>query len=216
MATSLDPTNGSIAAAPTEKRRHAVDVVGALVERVRAATMLDSVAEPIQQALTRWIPGGSSMKELLSGSSVGHPLHPILTDIPIGSLASATVLDLVGGRQSRRAAGILVVVGLVSSVPTAAAGLADWSDLRRHDKRVGVVHAAANSAGLGLYTLSLLARLRGRKLKGVSLGLMGLGVMTVGGYLGGDLVFDGDSRSDGKSGPDGLAVALLAHSPGAR
>ena len=69
---------------------------------------------------------------------LGHPLHPLLTDLPIGFWTSAFVLDLVGGPGSRDASRQLVAWGVVSAVPTAAAGLADWPGL----DRAGPAHRA--------------------------------------------------------------------------
>ena len=147
---------------------------------------LDRCAEPLAALARRVVPKGR-VKDVLSGTWLGHTLHPMLTDIPIGSFTSASVLDLLGGRRAQPAADGLVGLGLVSAVPTAAAGLSDWSDTYGPDKRVGVVHAVANLVGLALYGASLVARLRGRRGAGTTLGLAGMGVMTVGGYLGADL-----------------------------
>jgi nitrite reductase/ring-hydroxylating ferredoxin subunit/uncharacterized membrane protein len=157
-----------------------------LAERLGRIEALDRLAVPLEALAQRAIPRGR-VKDVLSGTWLGHALHPMLTDIPIGSFTSASVLDLLGGRRAQPAADGLVGLGLVSALPTAAAGLSDWSDTYGPDKRVGVVHAAANLVGLALYGASLVARLRGRRNSGTTLGLAGMGVMTVGGYLGGDL-----------------------------
>src|SRR5438876_6635392 len=116
---------------------------------------LDTVAKPAAQAVANALPQGP-VKDALSGTWLGHPLHPLLTDIPIGSFTSATILDLLGGRRGRAAADLLLAIGIVSSVPTAAAGLSDWSDTYGEETRIGLVHAAANVVGLGFYSASLL------------------------------------------------------------
>lgn len=159
-----------------------------LASRVGRVGSLDRIAEPMAKAVKRATPQGP-IKDALSGTFLGHPIHPLLTDIPIGSFTSASVLDLVGGPSSERAADALIALGLVSAVPTAAAGLADWSDTYGEEQRIGVVHALANSVGLALYASSLLARRRGRRSSGRALALAGMSVMTVGGYLGGHLSF---------------------------
>jgi nitrite reductase/ring-hydroxylating ferredoxin subunit/uncharacterized membrane protein len=125
----------------------------------------------------------------LSGVWLGHPVHPLLTDIPIGSFTSATLLDLIGGERAQPAADALVAVGLAAALPTAAAGAADWSDTFGDDQRTGVVHALSNVVGLGFYAWSLLARRRGRRGKATVLGVVGMSSMTVGGYLGGYLSY---------------------------
>lgn len=161
--------------------------LSSLVERLAKAQVIDRVAEPLKGLVHRVV-GQATLKDLLSGKWLGHPLHPMLTDVPIGSFTSATVLDLVGGARSQRAADVLVGLGLASAVPTVAAGLADWSDTDTGSGRIGVVHAFANGVGLGCYAASLVARARGRRGPGVALGLAGMTTMTVGGYLGGHLV----------------------------
>jgi nitrite reductase/ring-hydroxylating ferredoxin subunit/uncharacterized membrane protein len=159
-----------------------------LAARVGSHDGLDRVAAPLAAAAKRATPPGP-IKDTLSGTFLGHPLHPLLTDIPIGSFTSASVIDLIGGRGGERAADALVALGLLSALPTAAAGLADWSDTNGDEERIGVVHAAANATGLVLYAASLLARRRGRRTSGRVLALAGMGAMTVGGYLGGHLAF---------------------------
>ncbi|MGI8612433.1 MAG: DUF2231 domain-containing protein [Nocardioidaceae bacterium] len=126
--------------------------------------------------------------DLLHGSWLGHALHPLLTDLPIGSWTSAMLLDVAGGRQSRPAAQRLVGAGLLAALPTMATGLAEWGDTTGGDRRVGAVHAVANSAALGLYAGSFLARRRGQHLRGALLALIGGGALAAGGYLGGHLV----------------------------
>ena len=159
-----------------------------LAERVGTLEALDRVAVPLTAAVKRAIPRGA-LKDLLSGTWLGHPLHPLLTDIPIGCVTSTSILDLVGGPSAERAADVLLGLGLLSAVPTAAAGAADWSDTFGETKRIGVVHAASNAVGLTLYALSWRARRRCNRAAGTTLALAGMATMTVGGYLGGHLSF---------------------------
>lgn len=156
------------------------------VMRIEKFDGLDAIAKPLGDAVKKLVPAGR-LKDLLSGSWLGHQLHPMLTDIPIGSFTSATVLDLLGGRRSQPAANLLAAVGVAAAVPTAAAGFADWSDTYGPGRRIGVVHAAANIVGIAFYAASVSARRRGKRLSATSLGLMGMGTMSVGGYLGGHL-----------------------------
>ncbi len=138
----------------------------------------------------------SEVRDVLRGRWLGHPLHPALTDLPIGFWTSAWVLDVVGGRRSSRAATALVGLGVVTAAPAAAAGLADWGALPREAQRVGVVHAASNLAATTLYAASFTARCRGRRGRGIVLGMVGAGVATLGGYLGGHLAFGIDEEAD--------------------
>jgi len=166
----------------------ALKIVEDLLERLHQAEWLDGVARPLSKFVGEVIPHGV-VKDALSGTWIGHPLHPMLTDVAIGSWTSAFFLDLMGRPGSQEAADSLVGIGVLSAVPTAAAGLADWSDMMGAERRVGLVHAGANVVATGLYGLSWLARRGGNRSRGVALGLAGATVATVGGYLGGHLSY---------------------------
>jgi nitrite reductase/ring-hydroxylating ferredoxin subunit/uncharacterized membrane protein len=159
-----------------------------LATRLGSISALDRIGKLLGEFAARLIPRGP-VKDTLSGTWLGHPVHPVLTDVAIGALTSASVLDLVAGRRGEPSADVLIGMGVVAALPTAATGLSDWSDTYGSDKRVGVVHAASNVAGVTLYSASLLARRRGHRGTGTALGLMGMGAMTFGGYLGGHLSF---------------------------
>jgi nitrite reductase/ring-hydroxylating ferredoxin subunit/uncharacterized membrane protein len=158
-----------------------------LLERIESDERLDAVADPIADT-ARGALGRQPLKDVLSGTWLGHPLHPLLTDLPIGFWTSAFVLDLVGGRRSRRAATQLVAWGVLSALPTAASGAADWGDTTGPARRIGLVHAAANTTALAFFAASWWSRVRGRHVRGVALGLAGATAATVGGHLGGHLL----------------------------
>lgn len=157
-------------------------------DRLEATEGLDRLADPVHDLASRLVPRGPA-KDALHGVWLGHPLHPLLTDLPIGFWTSAFVLDLIGGRRAQPAADALVGLGVATALPTAAAGLADWSELNQPERRSGLVHAAANVAATALYGLSYLARRRGYRARGVALGMAGATAATVGGFLGGHLTF---------------------------
>lgn len=165
-----------------------IPLVEDLVDRISNADVLDKVAEPLANAVQKVVSHGPA-KDTLSGTWLGHPLHPMLTDVPIGAWTSAFMLDIFGGKKARRAADSLVGFGVISAVPTAAAGLSDWSDLLGDERRLGVVHAAGNVTALACYSLSYLARRRGRRVRGLSWSFAGAAAATVGGYLGGHLSY---------------------------
>ncbi|TDC95722.1 Rieske (2Fe-2S) protein [Actinomadura sp. 7K507] len=156
--------------------------------RLENAQALDKVAKPYGSLVKRVV-RPKFVRNLLSGTNLGHPLHPMLTDVPIGAWTMAGLLDAIGGPDAEPAADLLVTAGIVSAVPTALTGANDWSDTIGGERRVGIVHAAANSAALLLYGTSLAARRRGDRGKGKALGFAGLGVMMAGAYLGGHLSF---------------------------
>jgi nitrite reductase/ring-hydroxylating ferredoxin subunit/uncharacterized membrane protein len=159
-----------------------------LVGRVERWKALDWAGRPAAAAVGRVV-SPAPVRNLLSGTVLGHPAHPMLTDLPIGAWSMATLLDLVGGRAAEPAADLLVATGVVTAVPTAATGLNDWSDTKGAARRVGQVHAAANNIGLALYTASYVCRRRGDRTTGKALGLAGLGAVMAGGFLGGHLSY---------------------------
>jgi uncharacterized membrane protein len=170
-----------------------LDRAQALVRRVATEDRLDAVVDRLQDLLDR-VP--SDVRSALQGRALGHPLHPALTDLPIGFWTSAGVLDLVGGKRAARGATALVGLGVASALPTLAAGMADWTEMSRAKQRVGVVHAAANAAATVLYAKSFGARRMGQRGRGIWLGLLGAGVATAGGYLGGHLAFGDDDTEE--------------------
>jgi nitrite reductase/ring-hydroxylating ferredoxin subunit/uncharacterized membrane protein len=127
------------------------------------------------------------VRDLASGSPLGHPLHPVLVAIPIGAWTSASILDLTGGDAT--AAKRLIGLGSLAALPTALTGANDWLTTLGGERRVGLVHAALNDTALGLYVSSWLARRRGRRIKGAALALAGAGVLGVAGWLGGHLAY---------------------------
>jgi nitrite reductase/ring-hydroxylating ferredoxin subunit/uncharacterized membrane protein len=160
--------------------------IAAWVERLDA---LDALSEPLQQGARRVIPQGSQLKDVLSGTWLGHPLHPPLTDVVVGTWTSALLLDLLGGERSEEAADGLVAAGVIAAVPTAAAGLSDWAELRGPSRRVGFVHALGNVTALLLHVLSLGARRRGDRSRAVGLSMFGYAVASGSAWLGGHLSF---------------------------
>lgn len=131
--------------------------------------------------------------DVLHGTWLGHPLHPVLTDVVVGSLSMAALFDLasvLGGDESaRKAADTLTTVGTASAVPTALAGLADFSTIPDRAAGHGLVHGLINDTAITLYFFSLRARKRGDRRAGLALSALGMAVLTAGAYLGGHLVF---------------------------
>jgi nitrite reductase/ring-hydroxylating ferredoxin subunit/uncharacterized membrane protein len=160
-----------------------------LTHRIERLAILDPVSERLQKAVRTVVPQESRLKDLLSGTWLGHPVHPPLTDAVIGTWTSALLLDLVGGDSSQEASDRLVAAGVLAAVPTAAAGLSDWADTRGGSRRIGSVHAIGNTTALALHAASLAARRRGERRRGVALSAIGYGVATFSAWLGGALSF---------------------------
>jgi nitrite reductase/ring-hydroxylating ferredoxin subunit/uncharacterized membrane protein len=148
------------------------------------------------------------LRGMLSGRLLGHPLHPMLTDLPIGCWLSVTLLDLVALAPvaSRR----LLGTGIIAAVPTAVSGISDWIDTEDAEQRVGLVHACGNLIGLTCMTVSWCRRRQGGS--GKALALVGLGAMSVSGWLGGHLSFAmgvGVDTNAFTSGPQEWSAASL-------
>lgn len=185
------------------------------VDRIEHAAVLDRISQPLAAVVDRLLPRGTT-RDVLHGSPLGHPLHPALTDVPIGLLTSVSVLDLLGGRRARGAADRLLGLGILSIPPTAAAGLADWVAIGESaaPRRVGLVHAGLQSVTSTLYVMSWWARRSGRRGRGVRLALAGATVSATSAYLGGHLAYRqgiGVDRTAADSPPsDWAVVAELA------
>jgi nitrite reductase/ring-hydroxylating ferredoxin subunit/uncharacterized membrane protein len=157
-----------------------------MLSRIEQARALDTVSDKLQAAVQA-AAQPQRVRDLLHGTWLGHPLHPVLVQAPVGAFICAAVLDLVPG--GRRGATTLIGFGTASAFPAIAAGLMDWSEMTRDRRRVGLVHAAANTVALSLYVSSLVARFSGRPMRGKALAFAGLSVAGGSAYLGGHLAY---------------------------
>ncbi|GAA2281708.1 hypothetical protein GCM10010415_58320 [Streptomyces atrovirens] len=156
-----------------------------LLDALERDPRADAAIDKLTRSVRTLLPGRT--RDALHGRWLGHPVHPLMVQVPIGTWMSAAVLDLCPGRN--REAGLLVGVGLAAAGPAALAGAADWAELHRQQKRVGLVHAVTNTAAVGLYGASLLRRLTGRAGAGRAYGFLGLTAVGLGGMLGGHLAY---------------------------
>src|SRR5207237_8212087 len=171
---------------PARGHRTPMGGIGVLVTRLERMRALDPVSDRLRD-LVLTVQSNQRLRDALRGVWLGHPLHPALVHAPIGAWLSAALLDAMAGQE--KAATTLVAAGTAAALPSATTGAADWSALSREQRRVGLVHAWANLAAVGLYGASLAARLRGNHRAGRRLGYVGLGVAGAGAYLGGHLSF---------------------------
>lgn len=160
-------------------------------DAIEGLEVLDQPATAIGKAVRSVLPNGP-VKNALSGTALGHALHPLLTDIPIGTFTSSVLLDLLGGADSEDASDRLIGLGLLSTAPTIASGWSDWADSEMADdgvRRAGVVHAALNGTAVALMAASYVARKQGSRGRGKLLALAGMGLMGGGGWIGGHLSY---------------------------
>jgi nitrite reductase/ring-hydroxylating ferredoxin subunit/uncharacterized membrane protein len=132
--------------------------------------------------------------ELMHGGRwAGHPLHPALSDLPVGLWTGATLLDMTdrgpAPRSGLDAAGVLSAAGIAASCATALTGLSDWTVSNEQDRRIGLFHGLLNTAALGLQCASLGTRMTGHRGTARALGAASLTVTAAAAYLGGHLVF---------------------------
>src|SRR5215212_2412388 len=162
-----------------------------LADRLAELEPLDSVAEPLAKKVRNLLPGGV-VKDILSGTFLGHALHPVLQLAPLGTWTSAVILDLIGGDDGESSADLLIGTGLLATVPTVVTGWSDYADTTVASdrvRRIGILHAAANVTGATLFGASLLARGRGARGRGKLLAMAGMGAVSAGGWLGGHLSY---------------------------
>lgn len=156
------------------------------LDRLEKLTVLDPAVLKLRSVFQQKIQP-QAVRDALHGVWLGHPLHPVLSDVPIGAWTSAAMLDFLP--KTGLASSALISVGLAAAGPTAVAGWTDWSELHTPEQRTGLVHAAANILAVGLYAASLRARLRRRYVRGKLLGFAGLSSVMVGGTIGGHLSY---------------------------
>jgi nitrite reductase/ring-hydroxylating ferredoxin subunit/uncharacterized membrane protein len=159
---------------------------------------LDALAEPLSQAIRGAYeaagPAGRQAKNALHGVWLGHPLHSVFTDVPIGAWTTALALDVAAeatnDRGMERAADFAIAVGLAGAVGSAVTGLTDWSETSGRSRRTGLVHGLLNVLATGLFAASYVLRKNGSRAAGQSCSATGFAVMGAAAYLGGTLVYD--------------------------
>lgn len=136
------------------------------------------------------------IKSLLNGTWLGHPLHPLLTDMPIAAWVLTVVFDLIWlifpAPWAAFGALVTLIVGLLAALAAAVTGIVDWSDTYGSERRIGLNHALFNVIALLLYLLSFILRLLagpGDTLAAAILGFIGLVSVAYASYLGGEMVF---------------------------
>ena len=158
--------------------------------------------EPVADFLQKVVAGaykalgkpGRDLKTLANGTWLGHPLHPVLTDIPIGAWTLAILFDIIylvrGTHGWVSAADLTIFVGLLGALGSALTGYTDWSDTFGHERLVGITHGLLNTAAIVVYLASLIIRVsHGSRGLAIVLALIGYAIMITAAFLGGDLVF---------------------------
>jgi len=156
---------------------------------------LDRLANPLQkwvQTLSRFslLKQG---KDLLHGTWFGHPLHPVLTAIPIGAWTSTMLLDGIGMLSKQPelapAADLTLLLGLMGSGASAITGFVDWSETDATDRRVGLAHGLLNASVMLTNLASFGLRWSGKRRTAITLSSVGYALTLASSYLGGELSF---------------------------
>jgi nitrite reductase/ring-hydroxylating ferredoxin subunit/uncharacterized membrane protein len=168
------------------------------LSRLTDQPALDAVAEPLSEAIRNAYQSageaGQLAKNAMHGVWLGHPLHPVFTDVPLGAWTTALVLDAVAAarrdRAMERAADVAIAVGLAAAAAAAVTGLTDWSETSGRARRTGLVHGLLNIAATSLYATAYALRRNGARSAGQSCAVAGYAVAAGAAWLGGDLVYD--------------------------
>jgi len=167
------------------------------LETITNQPWLDAVGNPLSEAVRALFknagPAGQTAKNALHGVWLGHPLHPVLTDVPLGAWTAALALDaqavVTGDQGYARAADFAIGLGLVAAVGAAVTGLNDWSETEGRSRRIGLLHGLLNLTATALVATSYALRRNGSRPAAHASAVAGYGIALGAAYLGGDLVY---------------------------
>ena len=152
-----------------------------------------SVSQKLHQLVLRGGEPARKGADVLHGTWLDHPLHPVLTDITIGAWGVGALFDVVaalrGDRYAQRVGDTLAATGTAAAVPTLLTGLADYSTIQREAVSTASLHGLLNNVNFVLYLLSVRDRRRGNHRRGVLLSLLAVALSAVSAWLGGHLVY---------------------------
>jgi nitrite reductase/ring-hydroxylating ferredoxin subunit/uncharacterized membrane protein len=137
---------------------------------------------------------GHALKTFVHGTWLGHPLHPVITDIPLGAWTLAVLFDVIylfrGTHGWVSAADLTIFVGLLAALGAAVTGYTDWNETVDRERRVGIAHGLLNTVVIVVYLVSLIIRVAGGS-RGLAivLALIGYALVLTAAFLGGELVF---------------------------
>jgi nitrite reductase/ring-hydroxylating ferredoxin subunit/uncharacterized membrane protein len=196
----------------------AEEMAQTLMQRiVEALPFLDRVSDAVQPEVQKAVDaGGTTARNLLDGVWFEAPLHPVMTDVPIGAWTTALVfdgLDLATGKKPlQHAADASLLFGTLGAFGAAATGLSDWRYLSGGSRRMGVAHGLLNTIGLALSIVSLLQRATGRRNAARLTFLTGYSINGMAAHLGGELSYHYGLRVDRnvfeEPGPDDFTPVL--------
>lgn len=175
-----------------------------VIDFITQQDWLETTGDAVQPAIIKAFEAGGEtgkdIKNFLHGTWLGHPLHPVITDVPIGAWTTAAVLDgleLCGEKKYSTGADAAIAVGLVGAVGAAVTGLTDWTGTTKERRKIGLMHGLLNVGATALYITSFCMRKsKGSRGTAIGLSMLGYGVAAAAAYLGGHLVFSEQTGVD--------------------
>lgn len=168
-------------------------IIDVIAHQEWLGTAADAIQPAVIQAFEAGGATGQKIKNFLHGTWLGHPLHPVITDVPIGAWTAAAVLDgleLCGQRKFAPGADAAVAIGLVGALGAAVTGLTDWTGTTQKKRKIGLMHGLMSLSATALYATSyVLRQRRGSRGTAIGLSMVGYGVVSASAYLGGHLVY---------------------------
>ncbi len=172
---------------------NAEDVIDAIAQQ----KWLEAAGDKIQPAIINTFKAGGEagqkIKNFLHGTWLGHPLHPIITDVPVGSWTAAFVLDameLAGNKKYQAGADAAIAIGLFGAAGAAVSGMTDWSGTSKKKRAIGLMHGILNVSATALYATSYFLRKNKSSRKiAIELAMLSYGIVSASAYLGGHLVY---------------------------
>ncbi|TWF95411.1 Rieske 2Fe-2S domain-containing protein [Saccharopolyspora dendranthemae] len=159
----------------------------------RRLTWLDPVEDKLQPLVRGALRKAMPLRNFLDGTWLGAPLHPALTDIPVGAMTTALILDVAGSVSGSQRCGVAadgaLSVAVLATLPAALTGTSDWRDLKGEPRRVASAHALLNASGLVLNIASLVGRVRGRRRYAKASAGAAFALTSIAAHIGGELSY---------------------------
>jgi nitrite reductase/ring-hydroxylating ferredoxin subunit/uncharacterized membrane protein len=174
-----------------------MDVKGAIIQTIEQQVWLESFGKSLQQVVRDAFSAGGRagivLADFLNGVWLGHPLHPVITDVPVGAWTVGAALDIMEASTGNEALGtgadVALGIGLGAAGGAVVSGLADYQHLGGDTRKMGTAHALLNVLGVSCYLTSLVLRKQGNRGAGRAFSFLGYGIVAASAYLGGELVY---------------------------
>jgi nitrite reductase/ring-hydroxylating ferredoxin subunit/uncharacterized membrane protein len=128
------------------------------------------------------------VQSFLNGTWLGHPVHSVVTDVPVGAMTVSIIADLIG---QPLVADISMLLGVLAMVAAAVTGLADYTEVDGNARSRATVHGTLMVVTLVLYTVSLVIRSGNPpdRLAAIVIAILGYLLLALAAAIGGDLVY---------------------------